>query len=258
MNFVRGLVRTGGHTDHYLIITSPHFTQPHVPIISLLRVPFSSHSQVHCSSQNISADPSRRPRLSTASMDPIPDIDALLERYLALLDEYTTLRGELSRLQGATFQSLARANFAAERGVRFGQDHYDARMQAGRRVVLRNAEANVTVEVVKVDAEPVPEPETSESEEKAQEEKRAAQKKPNSKDPIRWFGLLTPLALRQTQVSAIDTVERVIPRLVTVDAEMRQLEIEVRRARKKRAKTEAAAAKKGLGQKAPRAEVAAS
>lgn len=229
-------------------------------------------------------------------MDPIvPDIDALLERYLVLLDEYTSLRAELSRLQTATFHHLARANFAAERGVRFGQDYYDERMQAGRRVIMAglDAQANkVTWEVVLNTAEsPEPESDTPESErnkekkknkkkssqdddkegtdevedesqeeeEEAEEEKpKTEAKKPISKDPIRWFGLLTPLALRQSQASAIDTVERVIPRLVTVDAEMQQVEIEVRRARKRRAKAEAASAKQDLGQEATRAEVAAS
>lgn len=241
-------------------------------------------------------------------MDPVivPDIDALLERYLVLLDEYTSLRAELSRLQTATFHHLARANFAAERGVRFGQDYYDERMQAGRRVVMAGAAGvdaqadKVTWEVVVVENTTTStattttecsevESDTPESEEKKsktqnddeegrdevedeshreeeEEEKKAPKqeaKKPISKDPIRWFGLLTPLALRQTQASAIETVERVIPRLVTVDAEMRQVEIEVRRARKRRAKAEtaaaAAAAKQDLGQEAAtRAEVAAS
>lgn len=197
-------------------------------------------------------------------MDPSPDIDALLERYLALLDEYTSLRTELSRLQTATFQNLARANFAAERGVRFGQDHYDARMQAGRRVVvtMSDAGAKVRLEVVKAgsegaeDAEPDPKSEEA-SEEKRQDAKPDAQKQ-GPKDPIRWFGLLTPLALRQMQVSAIDTVERVVPRLVTVDAEMRQVEIEVRRARKRRTKAEAAASKQDSGHGVPQAELAAS
>lgn len=190
-------------------------------------------------------------------MDPIPDIDGLLEHYLVLLDEYTALRAELSRLQATTFQNLARANFAAERGVRFGQDHYDARMQAGRRVELRDAGADVTVEVVKVVTEPVPGFETSGPEEKAQEETLGTKTK-IPKDPVRWFGLLTPPALRQTQASAIDTVDRVIPRLLTVNIEMQRLEIEVRRARKRRSKAEAAAAKQDLRQEAPRAKVAAS
>lgn len=213
-------------------------------------------------------------------MDSIPDIDVLLERYLVLLDEYTTLRAELSRLQTATFHNLARANFAAERGVRFGQDYYDERMQAGRRVVgeVRDVEEGinkVTWGVVKA-TEPEPVSDTPKSEkntgegeveaeaengddESREEKPKPEAKKPSSKDPIRWFGLLTPLALRQTQASAIDTVERVIPRLVTVDAEMRQVEIEVRRARKRRAKAEAAAAaKQDLGQEPKRTEVAAS
>ena len=51
-------------------------------------------------------------------------IDALLERYLSLLDEYTTLRAQLARLQTSMFQHLARANFSAERGLRYGPDFY--------------------------------------------------------------------------------------------------------------------------------------
>ncbi|KAL2188927.1 hypothetical protein L209DRAFT_251991 [Thermothelomyces heterothallicus CBS 203.75] len=65
-------------------------------------------------------------------------IDALLARYLALLDEYAALRTRLGDLQAAVFRDLARANFAAERGVRYyGRDYYDERMQAVRRVRVR-------------------------------------------------------------------------------------------------------------------------
>lgn len=214
-------------------------------------------------------------------------VDALLERYLALLDEYTTLRAELSRLQTATFQHLARANFTAERGVRHGQDFYDERMQAMRRVAVSKAEGDaadaaaaaaaagsVVFRVSKDSghttspanvAEPGAEDHNDatsaptedgqpkdghqgEEEEKAEEDEHAkgksSQRSSSSiKDPLHWYGVLTPLALRQTQACAIDAVERVIPRLVTVDAAMRDLEIEVRRARKRRAKAEAAASK---------------
>lgn len=48
------------------------------------------------------------------------------------------------------------------------------------------------------------------------------------------------MALRQTQACAIQVVGDIIPRLVSVDAAMRDVEIEVRRARKRRAKAEAA------------------
>ncbi|KAH8166597.1 hypothetical protein CIB48_g1663 [Xylaria polymorpha] len=63
-------------------------------------------------------------------------IDSLLERYLHLLHEYTSLRKELTALQMGMYQNIARANFAAERGVRFGQDYYDDRMQASRRLAI--------------------------------------------------------------------------------------------------------------------------
>lgn len=217
-------------------------------------------------------------------MDPSPDesditapstVDALLERYLALLDEYTSLRAELSRLQAATFQHLARANFAAERGARYGADAYDDRMQALRTVVIgeeqlqeRQQEAIgsaptfqvvVAAEADRHDAaggaataEP-PREEKKGKEDAADDgasssperpgEAESARRSPDAKtDPLRWFGVLTPLALRQTQACAVETVGRVVPRLATVDAAMRAVEIEVRRARKRRAKAEAAAA----------------
>ncbi|KAI1485341.1 hypothetical protein F5X96DRAFT_349226 [Biscogniauxia mediterranea] len=69
-------------------------------------------------------------------MDPDHHIDALLERYLHLLHEYTSLREQLSALQAGMYQDIARANFAAERGLRFGRDHYDERMQASRRLSI--------------------------------------------------------------------------------------------------------------------------
>ena len=74
---------------------------------------------------------------SSSVNPPLPSsIDTLLERYLTLLDEYMALRAELSRLQTACFQHLARANFAAERGVRYGADFYDQRMRAVRTVAI--------------------------------------------------------------------------------------------------------------------------
>ncbi|KAL1835241.1 hypothetical protein VTK73DRAFT_5947 [Phialemonium thermophilum] len=63
-------------------------------------------------------------------------VDELLERYLELLDEYTRLRGRLSELQSRVFQHIARANFTAERGLRYGQDLYDERMRCLRRLSL--------------------------------------------------------------------------------------------------------------------------
>ncbi|KAI2636439.1 hypothetical protein GGS26DRAFT_495135 [Hypomontagnella submonticulosa] len=195
-------------------------------------------------------------------------IDELLERYLHLLHEYTTLREQLSTLQTGMYQNIARANFAAERGMRFGQDCYDERMQASRRIsVVTSNDQDVPVFTVTArDAgstpsqvpdtgkgtasedgtqnsrEKVDEKEEKEKDEEAEQAERK-KKQPQRKDPLRWFGLLTPMALRQAQAQSIEAIEKVIPKLVSVNSQMAQIEIEVRRARKKRAKAEAAAKK---------------
>jgi hypothetical protein len=70
----------------------------------------------------------------------------------------------------------------------------------------------------------------------AEREKRTT--KP--KDPVRMFGILTPQALRLAQGGAIKLVEEIIPKLASIDAEMKEVEIKIRRARKHRVKAEAA------------------
>ncbi|KAI0202201.1 hypothetical protein F4808DRAFT_82444 [Astrocystis sublimbata] len=255
-------------------------------------------------------------------------IDNLLERYLHLLHEYTSLREELTTLQNGMYQNIARANFAAERGMRFGQDNYDDRMQASRRLYIsygtadhgreqtqdpgeiRNikesdavtptftvinpadavgvAKLTAAISMINVNptssrSSPPPEAEnqagleeqqatktadadaekagrestvlpqsqterdanTIKSEERPETDsptstKGGETKRRKSDDPVRWFGLLTPLALRQAQAQSIRAIEHVVPRLASVSAEMADVEIEVRRARKRRAKAAAA------------------
>ncbi|KAI1484098.1 hypothetical protein F4774DRAFT_9619 [Daldinia eschscholtzii] len=209
----------------------------------------------------------------------VDHIDLLLERYLHLLHEYTTLREQLSTLQTGMYQNIARANFAAERGMRFGQDFYDERMQASRKLAITPTGGNdddnnqehiipVPVPVFAITAAGSTEPEVPEKgattttatststttddgirdeeggKEEEEETREPSPKKERRKDdPLRWFGLLTPMPLRQAQAQSIQAVEQVIPKLVSVNAQMAQVEIEVRRARKKRAKAEAAAVK---------------
>ncbi|KAK4156022.1 hypothetical protein C8A00DRAFT_41404 [Chaetomidium leptoderma] len=211
---------------------------------------------------------------------PTETIDTLLEHYLALLDEYTALRAALNTLQAAMYQSLARANFSAERGVRhYGRDYYDARMQALRRVRSGGGGGGGGAPVVVFtvggpspggkeaataatdEAEPMAEKEAAsvggdgdddekQKEERSEEESGTdndndnAEKKPQPVDPLRWFGILTPPALRQVQGQAIKAVEDIIPRLATLSAEMAGVELEVRRARKRRAKAERAEEKR--------------
>ncbi|OTA98914.1 hypothetical protein M426DRAFT_325570 [Hypoxylon sp. CI-4A] len=189
-------------------------------------------------------------------------IDELLERYLLLVHEYTALREQLSAHQTSVYSNIARANFHAERGMRFGQDHYDERMQAIRRVAITtgNDQDDVPVfTVINGDAESSPPQESTDPDKKsdienvkdegegegAVDEKKKTDNpsRMKPKDPLRWFGMLTPMPLRQAQTQSIRAVEDIIPKLVSVNAQMAQVEIEVRRARKKRAKAEAATKK---------------
>ncbi|KAM0436155.1 hypothetical protein ACHAPT_003047 [Fusarium lateritium] len=184
-------------------------------------------------------------------MDKQPHIDELLERYLGLLDEYTQLRQNLSQLQSNVYQNIARANFAGERGMRYGQDHYDERMQAIRLLDIEVDEKEVPTFSM-VDA-PAEEPEKEEDaatkgndeepEHEAEKDstRESSQKKPKNWNPLHWYGIFAPMPLRTAQTQSIQAVEQIIPRLVTVNAEMLSVEIEVRRARKRRAKAEAAA-----------------
>ena len=183
-------------------------------------------------------------------------IDQLLERYLTLLDEYTRLRESLSQLQSGVYQNIARANFSGERGMRYGQDHYDERMQALRLLdITMNGKATPNFAIVETPKE-VEEPKKEENEEvadmaeeqeptakQAEETKTTQTESKKIKNPIHWFGLFIPMPLRSAQTQSIQAVEQIIPRLVSVNAEMLNVEIEVRRARKRRAKAEAAAEK---------------
>ncbi|KAI5459981.1 hypothetical protein BGZ63DRAFT_405930 [Mariannaea sp. PMI_226] len=198
-------------------------------------------------------------------------IDELLERYLGLLDEYSTLRKNLSQLQTGVYQDIARANFSGERGMRYGKDHYDERMQAVRRLNIEMGDKQYPTFDVINGPEEEPEVETKSSKE-SNEDKKEDEKEEgnegndrdseevNSKDakdgsqektpkkkqnPLHWFGLFAPMPLRTAQEQSIKAVEQIIPRLVSVNVEMLGLEIEVRRARKRRAKAEAAAEKAG-------------
>ena len=172
-------------------------------------------------------------------------IDRLLEAYLALLDEYTALRATLHTRQADLYHSLARANFSADRGIRYyGQDYYDERMQAGRRLAITQPEGgrDGTTTVFTITSPPLPteqpspptKQEKDAEEEEEEDDTNATNTKKKSTDPLRWFGILAPAPLRQAQGHAITAVEDIIPRLATVSGEMAALELAVRRARKKR------------------------
>jgi hypothetical protein len=86
---------------------------------------------------------------------------------------------------------------------------------------------------------PVPDdpPETNAEEEKQStqepndtEESTKSKEKPN--DPLRWFGILVPPALRTAQSTFVGAVEGPIPQLATITRELRTQEIEIGRVKK--------------------------
>jgi hypothetical protein len=77
------------------------------------------------------------------------------------------------------------------------------------------------------------------------EKEDGEEKHKGKRDPLRMFGILTPQSLRTAQKEAVEMVEGIIPRLVSIDAEMKEVEIQVRRARKFRAKAERVELKDG-------------
>ena len=143
------------------------------------------------------------------------DLDVQLKDYLNLLDEYQTLRRELSAACAKGFLSLAQANFSSPNRIRHGQDFYDDRMQASTRVTSISSVGKFAVSS-----------ETVVSGEK------------DSKDPLRWYGLLIPPALRQSQASFGQVVKGLVPRLLNVTRELEVLgaRIEETRARKESVK----------------------
>ena len=83
------------------------------------------------SSANFPSQPESVPEVS------LERLDSLLEAYLELLDEYTTLRTQLSKQFSEGFFALARANHTSNNlgsGRRYGEEDYDERMKAQRRI----------------------------------------------------------------------------------------------------------------------------
>ena len=149
-------------------------------------------------------------------------LDGLFEKYLILLDKYQKARQELSEHLSSAFLDLAQANRSASAGRRFGQDYYDERMQALRRVSVDGSESGpVGITVARI-----PEPAPGENDEKGE------QRKQNMDDPLRWFGILVPPALRSAQANFVSAVEGPIPHIITLTKELRELEHQIARLRK--------------------------
>lgn len=78
----------------------------------------------------------------------------------------------------------------------------------------------------------------SETEDERARGKGKREKEPSTPDPLRMFGFAVPSALRVAQAEARAVVDRLVPALLDVDQRMKELEICIRRARKRRGKLE--------------------
>lgn len=204
--------------------------------------------------------------------DLLDNLDTLLERYLTLLDTYTTTQQQLTAHLQSGYLSLAKANFDSSNRTRYGQDFYDERMQALRRMRMDEGaeedagKAAMRLSVVMMGSgqeqtpsrdgkegsgtrvqlpSPPPTPaaddedeeeedEDEDTEDPSQQEEPTAtdEKTPQIQDPIRMFGLLVPRSLRSAQGSFTSAVTGPVPDLVNVNRQMRMLENEIGRLRK--------------------------
>ncbi|KAH8653091.1 hypothetical protein BGZ60DRAFT_178249 [Tricladium varicosporioides] len=201
------------------------------------------------------------------------EIDSLLAKYLELLDKYTSQRAALSETFNSLSQNLARANFHSKSGHRYGSDSYDQRMQATRTVAVTHLKpesstdtGGVAVYTVSTGSHEKPghaaseasgsrnttlhaeggtnskatvAADTNENQAEEKDSHNDEAKKTMKKDPLLMFGIFSPPELKAAQVNAVGMVEDVIPQLLTVNEQMKDLEIKIRRAKKYRAREQA-------------------
>ena len=81
-------------------------------------------------------------------------------------------------------------------------------------------------------------PEEEESTPEKEETKEEEKKSEKSTDPLRWFGILVPPALRTAQTTFVEAVEGPIPQLAMIARDMKMQEIEIGRVKKQIKKLE--------------------
>lgn len=219
------------------------------------------------------SSPTQQPTPTPSPSPPynITHLDDLLASYLTQLDAYSTLRASLSTSLSSGFFSLAQAQRSSmlPPGQRYGQEMYDERMKAGRRVRVRDVEEDEieawevydyeceSAEVKEApeakipikDSTPEKDAEPSEGEDEDERSTPAPEmsnepKLPSSvipptkakassspRNPLRQFGILTPPPLRAAQTSFTSSLAT-IPQLITTSRQMARLEAEIEKVRK--------------------------
>jgi hypothetical protein len=132
------------------------------------------------------------------------------------------------------FLSLAKANHSGTK--RYGRDYYDYRMQAQKIVKIRaGLETDPSTGDKSTPRDPSEESPIfttsihNSTPDTAVETESSSSKQ---KDPLTWYGILAPPALRAAQSSFTTVVETSIPKILNDAARLRQMEIEIGRLRK--------------------------
>ncbi|KAI6815291.1 hypothetical protein KC332_g10930 [Hortaea werneckii] len=195
-------------------------------------------------------------------------LDDLWIKYLDCLDRYQRAQESVQKAFSSGFFSLAQANFKSSAGRRYGQDFYDERMKASKRVqILENDDDRVLTistnpavapgdssEVSQHETEasqqpsppstPAPEDEDVKAADNSERstilddrqdqdsEKPGVTRQSAPRSPLTWFGILTPRELRSAQQSFSSAISIPTESAVNAAREMRQLEAEINRTRK--------------------------
>lgn len=240
---------------------------------------------------HLPSPPSSRPSSPPVQLSPSEGqeslssrLDTLLERYLVFLDQYTSLRTELSASLSAGFFALAQANRNATStlgaGRRYGEEGFDVRMKARRMITIQsggpdarvdagahqrrgvegqNEEADEDgrgedclpkqIEDEGQDVEKEREVEEDDTDQEPCHSRHRALSQPttitnggpssmnsytfsttfvdSSKDPLKWYGILVPPALRTCQSQFTSAASSSIPSLVSTVSILRGLEDEI-------------------------------
>lgn len=163
-------------------------------------------------------------------------LDELWDSYLTLLDGYTKAQDEIKKHLNSGFLSLAKAQSSAPLGRRYGQDWYDERMKAEKRVHVLDDPAETSDESItaglqnlrislaqnptkimgsilaanrptvegeesqpKQQPSPPGTPEPEDREKPTEDEKTEEAEKAKPVNPLRWYGVLVPPELRKAQ-----------------------------------------------------------
>jgi coiled-coil domain-containing protein 115 len=186
--------------------------------------------------------------------DLIDRLDSLLEIYLDHLDTYQKLREKLSMNFSAGFLSLAHANRTSNLGSghRYGEEGYDERMKAGKRVKIHTQNEGdlrgPMQQDLQSDEQPSPHPElaitlltieqfkplgmNAADQAKSPVPKETSIKAKKPLNPINWYGLLVPPSLRAAQTSFTSAVQDQIPQLLNIQTDMAGLEAQIGAIRK--------------------------